>query len=164
MICDPIWCIGKACSSHPFTPKLCSRNDFYPRLYLISEQYCQVPLKTASLDDLIERFAELSRADPHLGVNPGAPSGDDPSLTLEQERYQLGVKVLDMDHAPLSQEYLKRGCPHSIRGSVWAQVSSFMKCEEDALTEDLDTLDLTRVKLFHESLFCLLRYYINITL
>ena len=85
-------------------------------------EHYQVPLKTASLDDLIERFAELSRADPHLGVNPGAPSGDDPSLTLEQERYQLGVKVLDMDHAPLSQEYLKRGCPHSIRGSVWAQV------------------------------------------
>ena len=36
---------------------------------------------------LITRFAELSRADPHLGVSPGAPSGDDPSLTLEQERY-----------------------------------------------------------------------------
>ena len=64
----------------------------------------QIPLKTASLDDLIERFAELSRAEPHIGVSPGAPSGDDPSLTLEQERYQLGLKVLDMDHAPLSQE------------------------------------------------------------
>ena len=36
-------------------------------------------------------------------VSPAAPSGDDPSLSLEQERYQLGVKVLDMDHAPLSQ-------------------------------------------------------------
>ena len=82
----------------------------------------QVPLRTASLDELIERLAELSRAEPHLGVSPGAPSGDDPGLSLEQERYQLGVKVLDMDHAPLSQEYLKRGCPHSLRGCVWAQV------------------------------------------
>ena len=82
-----------------------------------------MPLKTASLDELIERLAELSRAEPHLGVSPGAPSGDDPGLSLEQERYQLGVKVLDMDHAPLSQEYLKRGCPHSLRGCVWAQVN-----------------------------------------
>ena len=83
-----------------------------------------MPLRTASLDELIERLAELSRAEPHLGVSPGAPSGDDPALSLEQERYQLGVKVLDMDHAPLSQEYLKRGCPHSLRGCVWAQVVS----------------------------------------
>jgi hypothetical protein len=32
-----------------------------------------------------------------------------------QERYHLGLKVLDMDHAPLSQEFLKRGCPHRKR-------------------------------------------------
>ena len=55
------------------------------------------------MDDLIERFSELSRAEAHLGVSPNAPSGDEPSLTLEQERHQLGLKVLDMDHAPLSQ-------------------------------------------------------------
>ena len=41
-------------------------------------------------------------------VSPAAPSGDDPSLSLEQERYQLGVKVLDMDHAPLSQVPCRR--------------------------------------------------------
>ena len=55
------------------------------------------------MDDLIERFSELSRAEAHLGVSPHAPSGDEPSLTLEQERHQLGLRVLDMDHAPLSQ-------------------------------------------------------------
>ena len=38
------------------------------------------------------------------------------------------MQVLDMDHAPLSQEYLKRGCPHSLRGCVWAQVSSMTQC------------------------------------
>ena len=76
-------------------------------------------------------------------MSPNAPSGDEPSLTLEQERHQLGLKVLDMDHAPLSQvrislrrgkqreslfddlqEFLKRGCPHSLRGCVWAQVET----------------------------------------
>lgn len=109
-------------------------------------------MKTASLDDLIERFAELSRADPHLGVSPGAPSGDDPSLTLEQERYQLGVKVLDMDHAPLSQEYLKRGCPHSLRGCVWAQVLGCQITEKDncyynELKEAVITVDIMLDKL-----------------
>ena len=75
--------------------QLHSPNHVQNSLSLLGKPFglIQVPLKTASLDDLIERFAELSRADPHLGVSPGAPSGDDPSLTLEQERYQLGVKV-----------------------------------------------------------------------
>jgi hypothetical protein len=27
-----------------------------------------------------------------------------------------------MNHAPLSQEFLKRGSPHSVRGRMWAQV------------------------------------------
>ena len=61
----------------------------------------------------------MSRAEAHLGVSPNAPSQDEPTLTLEQgikmkkilnqrphyiqERQQLGAKVLDMDHAPLSQ-------------------------------------------------------------
>ena len=82
-------------------------------------------MRTASLEDLIERFSELSRAEAHLGVSPQA-AGEEPSLTLDQERHQLGLKVLDMDHAPLSQEFLKRGCPHSLRGCVWAQVWIFI--------------------------------------
>ena len=72
----------------------------------------QVPLKTASLEDLMERFSEvnphtdillpphsrtvivrlisaqMSRAEPHLGVNPSAPSQDEPTLTLEQVQWQ----------------------------------------------------------------------------
>lgn len=112
----------------------------------------QIPLKTASLEDLIERFSELSRAEPHIGVSPGAPSGDDPSLTLEQERYQLGMKVLDMDHAPLSQEFLKRGCPHSLRGCVYAQVLGCQITEKDnlyynELKEAVITVDIMLDKL-----------------
>ena len=112
----------------------------------------QIPLKTAALDDLIERFSELSRAEPHIGVSPGAPSGDDPSLTLEQERYQLGMKVLDMDHAPLSQEFLKRGCPHSLRGCVYAQVLGCQITEKDnlyynELKEAVITVDIMLDKL-----------------
>merc|ERR1712130_41708 len=93
----------------------------------------QVPLKTASLEDLMERFCEMSRAEAHLGVSPGAPSQDEPTLTLEQERQQLGSKVLEMDHAPLSQEFLKRGCPPSLRGSIWGQVLGSQVSEKDSL-------------------------------
>ena len=112
----------------------------------------QIPLKTAALEDLIERFSELSRAEPHIGVSPGAPSGDDPSLSLEQERYQLGMKVLDMDHAPLSQEFLKRGCPHSLRGCVYAQVLGCQITEKDnlyynELKEAVITVDIMLDKL-----------------
>ena len=47
---------------------------------------------------------------------------EDPTITLEMERYNLGQKVLVANHAPLSQEFLKRGSPHSLRGKLWGQV------------------------------------------
>ena len=81
-----------------------------------------VPLTTPTLNQLREKFSELTRAEPHLGLNPGCPSLEDPSITLEAERYALGLKVLSANHAPLSQEFLKKGCPHSLRGKIWAQV------------------------------------------
>ena len=71
-----------------------------------------VPLAVPSLNGLREKFSELTRAEPHLGLNPQAPSLEDPSMTLEAERYALGLKVLTANHAPLSQEFLKKGCPH----------------------------------------------------
>jgi hypothetical protein len=57
-----------------------------------------------------------------LGVNPKMASLEDPTITLEMERYNLGQKVILANHAPLSQEFLKRGSPHSLRGKLWAQV------------------------------------------
>ena len=81
-----------------------------------------VPLTTPNLNQLREKFSELTRAEPHLGLNPRAPSLEDPSITLEAERYTLGLKVLTANNAPLSQEFLKKGCPHSLRGKIWAQV------------------------------------------
>ena len=75
-----------------------------------------VPLAVPHLNVLREKFSELTRAEPHLGLNPQAPSLEDPSMTLAAERYALGLKVLTANHAPLSQEFLKKGCPHSLRG------------------------------------------------
>ena len=59
--------------------------------------------------DLREKFSELARAEPHLGLDPQAPSLEDPSSTLENERFALGRKVLAANHAPMSQEFLKKG-------------------------------------------------------
>ena len=56
-----------------------------------------------------EKFSELARAEPHLGLDPQAPSLEDPSSTLENERFALGRKVLAANHAPMSQEFLKKG-------------------------------------------------------
>ena len=90
-----------------------------------------VPLTTPTLNQLREKFSELTRAEPHLGLNPGCPSLEDPSITLEAERYALGLKVLSANHAPLSQEFLKKGCPHSLRGKIWAQVLGCDATEKD---------------------------------
>ena len=43
------------------------------------------------------------------GLDPAAPSVEDPTSTLEMERFNLGRKVLAANHAPLSQEFLKKG-------------------------------------------------------
>lgn len=32
------------------------------------------------------------------------------------------IAVLASNHAPVAQEFLKRGCPRSLRGRIWAQV------------------------------------------
>ena len=41
---------------------------------------------------------------------------------LEAERTHLGEKVLKTNHAPIAQEFLKRGCPRALRGRLWSLV------------------------------------------
>lgn len=41
---------------------------------------------------------------------------------FEMERIQLGEKVLANKYAPVAQEYLKRGCPRSLRARLWTLV------------------------------------------
>lgn len=42
--------------------------------------------------------------------------------TLEAERTVQGEKVIAENHAPLAQEFLKRGSPRCLRSKLWAQV------------------------------------------
>jgi hypothetical protein len=78
------------------------------------------------------------------------------------------ISVLASSHAPVAQEFLKRGCPWSLRGSVWAQVMGsyiqpqhveyFSILKERVLQYDLmvDKLILKvrrKVKVLHEIYF-----------
>lgn len=66
-------------------------------------------------------YAELAKGLPLLGVNPDMPSSEN-FATLEEERIHLGEKVLKSNHAPIAQEFLKRGVPRSLRGRLWSLV------------------------------------------
>ena len=68
-----------------------------------------------------ETYKELSEGAALLGVNGNIPStGHFPNL--EAERTHLGEKVLASNHAPVAQEFLKRGAPRALRGKLWSLV------------------------------------------
>lgn len=64
---------------------------------------------------------EFANGTPLLGVNPELHSSENYG-NLEEERIHLGEKVLRSNHAPIAQEFLKRGAPRSLRGRLWSLV------------------------------------------
>lgn len=42
--------------------------------------------------------------------------------TLESERITLGERILERNYAPVAQEYLKKGCPRSLRAKMWTLI------------------------------------------
>ena len=46
-----------------------------------------------TLDQLKEKLSEMASHEPHLGLDPNAASAEDPSISLETERFLLGQKV-----------------------------------------------------------------------
>ncbi|XP_066993745.1 TBC1 domain family member 19 [Anabrus simplex] len=87
-----------------------------------SWDFTQIPLKVKTLAELRCLYSELTRGEPLLGVNPHMASAIAHYPTLEAERTALGEKVITSNHAPIAQEFLKRGCPRCLRGRMWAQV------------------------------------------
>lgn len=55
-------------------------------------------------------------------MNPNMAASNPAFINLEAERMDLGQKVIANKHAPMAQEYLKKGCPRSLRGRIWSQV------------------------------------------
>ncbi|KAK0167282.1 hypothetical protein PV327_004701 [Microctonus hyperodae] len=90
--------------------------------------HIQICVKT--LAQLRITYAELSQGVALLGVNNDMPAiGNFPNL--EAERTDLGEKVLKSNHAPIAQEFLKRGAPRALRGQLWSLVLGSVVKETD---------------------------------
>ncbi|XP_071452876.1 TBC1 domain family member 19 isoform X1 [Hetaerina americana] len=87
-----------------------------------SWDFSQLPFKVKNLSELKSLYQDISRGEPLLGVNPDMPASNNLHQTLADERIALGEVVLTSNHAPVAQEFLKRGCPQCLRGKMWAQV------------------------------------------
>ncbi|XP_048513763.1 TBC1 domain family member 19 isoform X2 [Athalia rosae] len=84
-------------------------------------EFGHIQIRVKTLAQLRIMYPELSQGIPLLGVNPNMPAvGNYPNL--EAERTALGERVLASNHAPIAQEFLKRGSPRALRGRLWSLV------------------------------------------
>ncbi|KAK4887853.1 hypothetical protein RN001_004124 [Aquatica leii] len=84
-------------------------------------EFCHIPIKVKELHDLRILFSELSHGEPVLGIDV-AKHLPCSYAAFEAERIELGEKVVDSNQAPTAQEYLKKGCPPSLRARIWKLV------------------------------------------
>ncbi|KAL1116275.1 hypothetical protein AAG570_005770 [Ranatra chinensis] len=101
---------------------LCIRNPNYRTIDRVSPwEFVHFPLKVKTLGELRALYQEVARGEPLLGVDPNVRTHQSfPSLMVE--RTLLGEKVINRNHAPVTQEFLKKGAPRSLRAKLWAQV------------------------------------------
>ncbi|KAB0800144.1 hypothetical protein PPYR_08024 [Photinus pyralis] len=83
--------------------------------------FSHIPIKVKELSELRILYSELSHGEAVLGidVSRNASCG---YAAFEAERIELGEKVFETNHAPIAQEYLKKGCPPSLRTKMWKLV------------------------------------------
>ncbi|XP_078040185.1 TBC1 domain family member 19 isoform X3 [Augochlora pura] len=93
-------------------------------------EFSHIQIRVKSLAQLRRVYAELAKGMPMLGVNPDMQSSEN-YANLEEERIHLGEKVLRSNHAPIAQEFLKRGAPRSLRGRLWSLVLGSIVKEND---------------------------------
>lgn len=66
-------------------------------------------------------YQEFSRGE--VILNPSLSSHNTISINaLETERIALGEKILERNYAPVAQEFLKKGCPRSLRAKMWTLI------------------------------------------
>ncbi|XP_054002919.1 TBC1 domain family member 19 isoform X1 [Hylaeus anthracinus] len=93
-------------------------------------EFSHIQIRVKTLAQLRRVYGELAKGTPLLGVSPDMP-GSENFATLEEERIHLGEKVLKSNHAPVAQQFLKRGVPRSLRGRVWSLVLGSTVKEND---------------------------------
>ncbi|XP_043251093.1 TBC1 domain family member 19 [Colletes gigas] len=105
-------------------------------------EFSHIQIRVKTLTQLRRLYVELAKGLPLLGVNPDMPSSEN-FATLEEERIHLGEKVFKSNHAPIAQEFLKRGVPRSLRGRLWSLVlGSNVKENDVEYYEELKTMVL----------------------
>lgn len=90
----------------------------------------QVPLKVKDIDELRLQYSDMSINQCQSGIDDAQ---DIPSELFEQERVKLGKKVINTNHGPLAQEFSKKGCPTSMRATLWCQILAIEVDEIDIL-------------------------------
>ncbi|XP_078040184.1 TBC1 domain family member 19 isoform X2 [Augochlora pura] len=120
-------------------------------------EFSHIQIRVKSLAQLRRVYAELAKGMPMLGVNPDMQSSEN-YANLEEERIHLGEKVLRSNHAPIAQEFLKRGAPRSLRGRLWSLVlGSIVKENDVQLTARNDDQYFVFEDVLYKTMLCFSR-------
>ncbi|XP_031751218.1 TBC1 domain family member 19 isoform X2 [Xenopus tropicalis] len=90
----------------------------------------QVPLKIKDIPELRDFFQELSLNTGQLGVDD---STQVPPELFENEHLSLGKKVLAGHDSAAAQQFVRQGCPTSLRADLWALILNISNQPEDML-------------------------------
>ncbi|XP_011503047.1 PREDICTED: TBC1 domain family member 19 [Ceratosolen solmsi marchali] len=105
-------------------------------------EFSHIEIRVKTLAQLRDMYKELSQGVTLLGVNGNIPSLQN-YPNLENERVHVGAKVLMSNHAPVAQEFLKRGAPRALRGKLWSLVlGSIVKQNDIEYYEELKEMVL----------------------
>ncbi|KAH0550622.1 TBC1 domain family member 19 [Cotesia glomerata] len=105
-------------------------------------EFSHIQIQVKTLEQLRTTYAELAQGVALLGVNNDMPAARK-FVNLEAERTDFGEKVLSSNHAPIAQEFLKRGAPRALRGRLWSLVlGSVIKDSDRKYYEELKELVL----------------------
>ncbi|XP_078250165.1 TBC1 domain family member 19 isoform X2 [Pogona vitticeps] len=90
----------------------------------------QVPLKVKDIPELKEYFSEL---DLNIGQLDIDDSAQVPPELFENEHLRIGQKVLIEQDSAAAQQYVRQGCPTSLRAELWALILNISSQPEDIL-------------------------------
>ncbi|XP_067325099.1 TBC1 domain family member 19 isoform X2 [Anolis sagrei] len=96
----------------------------------------QVPLKVKDIPELKEYFGELDLSTGQMDIDDSA---NVPPELFENEHLRLGQKVLIKQDSAASQQYVRQGCPTSLRAELWALILNISSQPEVLLCFSRDT-------------------------
>uniref|UniRef100_A0A8D0B4X4 TBC1 domain family member 19 n=1 Tax=Salvator merianae TaxID=96440 RepID=A0A8D0B4X4_SALMN len=96
----------------------------------------QVPLKVKDIPELKEYFSELDLNTGQLDIDDSAHV---PPELFENEHVRIGQKVLMEQDSAAAQQYVRQGCPNSLRAELWALILNVSSQPEVLLCFSRDT-------------------------